>query len=268
MTENRFERTYQEYKREKEQTRVSSRFDCLRSEPLRPSPIRESAGRFECLRESNYQTPPISYRENSRFECLVDDYYPRWEPEKAPIRDTIVYLPKPEPPKPPMVITPPKPPPGPVYLPKPEPPKESVTYLPKPEPPKLIEPTEAKPKAEPWRRGGQPKKKDEVVGDINYHFPALGCSRGELPKSEIKLPESRAPIEMIVKPIVIPSNKKVMTMMCFKDGKVVSKEVYEDGTDLPDDNAPVIIKRPKYTSWASVLKKDEEDIENENRGWG
>jgi hypothetical protein len=59
-----------------------------------------------------------------------------------------------------------------------------------------------------------------------------------------------------------------MTMMCFKDGKVVSKEVYEDGTDLPDDNVPVIIKRPKYTSWASVLKKDEEDIENENRGWG
>jgi hypothetical protein len=193
-----------------------------------------------------------------RFECLVDDYYPRWEPERAPVRDTIVYLPKPGPPKPP---------PGPpkesvTYLPKPEPPKESVTYLPKPEPPTLIEPTEAKPKAEPWRRSGQHKKKEEVVGDINYHFPVLGCSRGELPKSEIKLPESRAPAEMIVKPIVIPTNKKVMTMMCFRDGKVVSKEVYEDGTDLPDDNLPVIIKRPKYTSWASVLRKDKEDIEN------
>lgn len=228
MTENRFERAYQEYKREREQisTRVSSRFDCLRSEPLRPPQIRQSAG---------------------RFECLADDYYPR---QVAPVQDTIVYLPKPEPTKPVQN--------QPTYLPKPEAPKpiqSQPVYLPRPEPQTKVETTPAV-KVEPWRRG-QAKKPTEPVNDINYHFPALGCTRGELPRAEIKLPESK---EMIVKPIVVPNNKKVLTMMSFKDGKVVSKEVYEDGTELPDDNLPVIIKKPKYTSWASVLKKDEEEV--------
>lgn len=237
MTENRFERAYQEYKREKEQIRVSSRFDCLRSEPLRPPQIRESAG---------------------RFECLVDEYYPRREPVRAP---PTVYLPKPEPPKsvqePVYKPEPPKVVQETVYLPKPEPPKHSTTYLPRPEPPKSDTTPAIKP--EPWRRG-QAKKKEEPVNDINFHFPALGCVRGEVPKTAIKLPESRAPSEMIVKPIVVPTNKKVMTVLSFKDGKVTSKEVYEDGTDLPEDQAPVIIKRPAYTSWASVLRKDKGDV--------
>lgn len=232
MTENRFERAYQEYKREKEQLRIpNNRFDCLRGTPLHPPPIRESAG---------------------RFECLVDDYYPRSEPVRAP---PTVYLPRPGPPK--SAPEPSKATQEPVNLPKPEPPKQIVTYLPRPDPPKSEPPPAVKP--EPWRRGGA-KKKEEPVNDINFHFPALGCKQGELPKSEIKLPESRAPAEMIVKPIVVPSNKVVMTMMCFRNGKVVSKEVYEDGTDLPEDSAPVIIKLPKYTSWASVLKKDEGQV--------
>jgi hypothetical protein len=240
MTENRFERTYQEYKREKEQTRVTSRFDCLRSEPLRPPQIRESAGRFECLREDNYYSP-VNYRENTKFECLVDEYYPRSEPVRVPT----VYLPKPEPP----VIYLPKPEPPVIYLPKPP---KTDTVMPKP-------PLQQQLKPEPWRRG-QAKKEPEVVGDINFHFPALGCVRGEVPKSTIKLPESRAPSEMIVKPIVVPTNKSVMTVLSFKGGKVTSKDVYEDGTDLPEDQAPVIIKRPAYTSWASVLRKDKGDV--------
>lgn len=232
MTENRFERAYQEYKREKEQLRIpNNRFDCLKNAPLQPPLPRESAG---------------------RFECLVDDYYPRGEPVRAP---TTVYLPRPGPPKtapePPKAIT------ETTYLPKPEPPKQTVTYLPRPEPPKS-DPTPAV-KPEPWRRGGA-KKKEEPVNDINFHFPALGCKQGELPKAEIKLPESRAPAEMIVKPVVVPNKKPIMTLLCYRDGKMVSREVYEDGTELPEDNAPVIIKRPKYTSWASVLKKNEGEI--------
>jgi hypothetical protein len=232
MNDNRFERAYREYKQEKEQLSRYNRFECLRGAPLQPPPIRESAG---------------------RFDCLVDDNYPRHS--STPVRDTVVYLPRPEPPR----QEPPRPAQSqPDYLPKPDPPKESVTYLPRPAPSTKVESTPTV-KPEPWRRG-QAKKDTEPVKDINYHFPALGCTRGELPKTEIKLPESRAPLEMIVKPIVVPNNKKVLTMMFFKDGKVVSKEVYEDGTELPDNNLPVIIKKPKYTSWASVLKKEDGEV--------
>ena len=237
MTENRFERTYQEYKREKEQLRTpNSRFDCLRSTPLQPPQIRQSAG---------------------RFECLVDDYYPRSEPVRAPT----VYLPKPEPPKPvqePVYLPKPEPPKQEiVYLPKPEPPKHSTTYLPRPEPPKSAPTPTIKP--EPWRRG-QAKKKEEPVNDINFHFPALGCKQGELPKSAIKLPESKAPLEMIVKPVIVPNKNKLLTVISLKDGKFTSRDVYEDGIEVPEDTPPVIIKRPAYTSWASVLKKQEGDV--------
>lgn len=89
----------------------------------------------------------------------------------------------------------------------------------------------------------------KIIGSLNkpsltivseYHFPEL-CKLSE-PKKK----------EMIVNTTIVPNNKKTITVMSFKGGKVITKEVYEDGTDVESDI--VMIKKPNYTSWASVLK--------------
>jgi hypothetical protein len=94
----------------------------------------------------------------------------------------------------------------------------------------------------------------------NYHFPELAktlnnSSFANIPKSPIKLPEPAPQKEMIVNPIVIPDTHRIMTLMYVKDGKLETKDVFEDGTEV-SKNGTLTIKKPKYTSWASVLKSE------------
>jgi hypothetical protein len=65
---------------------------------------------------------------------------------------------------------------------------------------------------------------------------------------------------MIVNSIISPIKKDTVLILSYKDGKVTKKEMYEDGTEVTEDK-PVIIKKPTYTSWASVLKKQEPVLE-------
>jgi hypothetical protein len=225
MEDNRFLRAYQEHKREKEQLNYresNNRFDCLREN--RNPPVRQDASRFECLRgDINYSNQDVrATRETNRFSCLAsDDYqsYPR-QPER-------------------------------------------VTYLPRPEPRESVN--------DRMRRYQEEKKVKEAAKpppapvfsfESNYHFPELGkapeapsLSKMPKPKPEIKLPEPKAPKEMIVNTIVVPDKRKTMTLMCFKNGKLESKEVYEDGTEVPEKGL-VVLKKPNYSSWASVIKSD------------
>ena len=218
MEENRFLRTYQEHKREKEQLNYresNNRFDCLREN--RNPPVRQDAGRFECLRgNTSYSNQDL--RESNRFSCLAgDDYqsYPRHQER---------------------VI-------------RPEP-RESVNTQMK----RYVEEKRAK---EPVKPPTPP-----LTFESNYHFPELGSapevltlSKMPKPKPEVKLPEQKPAKEMIVNKVVVPVKGKVMTLISLKNGKFESKDVYEDGSEVPKDRV-VIVKKPTYSSWASVLKPE------------
>jgi hypothetical protein len=225
MEENRFLRAYQEHKREKEQINYresNNRFDCLREN--RNQPVRQDAGRFECLRgNTSYsnQDDRIS-RESNRFSCLASDDYQSY-PRQS---ERVTYLPRPEP-------------------------RESVNSQMK----RYTEEKRAKETA-------KPPPPPVFSFDSNYHFPELGrtpeapsLSKMPKPKPDVKLPEPKAPKEMIVNTIVVPDKRKTMTLMCFKNGKLESKEVYEDGTEVPEKGL-VVLKKPNYSSWASVIKSD------------
>jgi hypothetical protein len=236
MEENRFLRTYQEHKREKEQLNYresNNRFDCLREN--RNPPVRQDAGRFECLRgNTSYSNQDL--REPNRFSCLASDDY-----QSYPRQQERVLRPEP---------------------------RESVNTQMK----RYIEEKRAK---EPVKPTIPP-----LTFESNYHFPELGSTPEELtlskmpkPKPEVKLPEPKAPKEMIVNTILVPDKRKTMTLMCFKNGKLESKEVYEDGTEVPEKGL-VVLKKPNYSSWASVIKsqsvettlyenKDDESVEME-----
>jgi hypothetical protein len=238
MEENRFKRAYLEYQREKqlERDRViqpdyNNRFACLKDNfsptQNQASPSRD-AGRFECLRgPSNYsnQDTRVIDRESNRFSCLASDEYQSYPRQESRV----------------------------TYLPRPEPRmsaneqarryKEEKKMLPPPPPPMTFE--------------------------SEYHFPELGKeqqaptnSKMPKPAKEVKLPESKPAIDMIVNPIILPVKKEKVLILSYKDGKISQKEMYQDGTDISEDT-PVIIKKPVYTSWASVLKKPEPKPEPE-----
>jgi hypothetical protein len=240
MQENRFLKTYQDYKQE------NNRFACLKDD--RPI-IQRDAGRFECLRDNynissenrnnrfnclrddyNIHSENISNR-NSRFACLIEDNkynYNRSRCNTYPLDREYNYETKIK------------------------------------EPDKLIRPDRL---AQPSRhiennyyrsRGYSedvrvvPVKKPEVSIDSTYHFPELNTTKIITPKKE-----------MIVNNIIIPvKHTEVMTVISMdksnKDnkGKLQIKDVYEDGSSI---NSPpkVIIKKPEYNSWASVLKPSE-----------
>lgn len=231
MEDNRFVRAYQEYKREKEQTNhnYNNRFECLRE--TRPSPvIREGGGRFECLRGENYISYPnsqdtrVNGRDiNDRFACLADDRYQSY----------------------------------------PRQPPECVHYLPRPEPKESIN-SQMRRYQEEKRISiaTKPPSPPKLSFDSNYHFPELGKTadvptNSKIPKpiQEIKLPEPKPQKVMIVNPVVIPVKKETITVLMFNGKSVVSKEVYEDGTSI-GESGPVMIKKPNYSSWASVLKPE------------
>ena len=234
MEENRFLRAYQEHKREKEQIQHGyNRFECLRENG---EPIRQNAGRFECLREENYTNTVnrISSEPNNRFSCLVDNGYQSYSVQQS---QNVTYLPR-------------------IEYNRPEP-KESVNTRMK--------------RYQEEKKVSLPPPEPVFSIDSNYHFPELGkpqekpsLSKMPKPKPEIKLPEPKPQKEMIVKPIIVPSRKETITMICFKNGKLVTKEVYEDGSDIPETGT-VVLKKPTYSSWASVIKtnptqySDEED---------
>jgi hypothetical protein len=227
MEDNRFLRAYQEHKREKEQEQynrnTNNRFDCLREN--RGAPVRQDAGRFECLRGDNYISFPdsqdsrVNGRDNNRFSCLAGDDYPRQQ--------------------------------------------ERVSYLPRPQPRESVN-TQMKRYVEEKRavEASKPPPPPVFSFESNFHFPELGktpetpsLSKMPKPKPEIKLPESKAPKDMIVNTVVIPIKKRTMTLISLSNGKFESKEVFEDGTEIPE-SGPVIVKKPTYTSWASVIKHD------------
>jgi hypothetical protein len=98
--------------------------------------------------------------------------------------------------------------------------------------------------------------------ESNFHFPELGKtpeaptnSKMPKPKEEVKLPEPKQPKEIITNTVIIPIKKKTMTLISLEKGKYVQKEVFEDGTDIPESGI-VMIKKPNYSSWASVLKPE------------
>jgi hypothetical protein len=236
MEENRFLRTYQEHKREKEQNVIKpnydNRFECLRETRL--APVREGAGRFECLRSD--------ITSSNRFSCLADDDYKN----RSRQSERITYLPRSEPER---------------IMPRSEP--ERVVYLPRPEPRESVN-TQMKKYVEEKKAL---KPSTPVFSfESNYHFPELNKTPetpalSNMPKTipELKLPEPKPLKDMIVTPIVIPNRKKISTVMFFKNGKLESKDVYDDdGTDVTENNL-VILKRPTYTSWASVLKPESND---------
>jgi hypothetical protein len=249
MEENRFLRAYQEHKKEKEQAitpNYDNRFQCLRTS----YPVRENdgGGRFECLKSDNYVSYPSSQDvrtgrdQNNRFACLASDGYQSYPRQP-----------------------------------------ERVHYLPRPEPRESIN-TQMRRYQDERKASLPPPPKPPVFSfESEFHFPELGKtpeppsnSKMPKPKEEIKLPEPKPPKEMIVKPVLVPIEKKTMTLLKFSGNKVVTTEVYEDGTDIPETGI-VMVKKPNYSSWASVLKPEstetvyydveEKKILDINKGW-
>jgi hypothetical protein len=127
---------------------------------------------------------------------------------------------------------------------------ERVTYLPRLEPRESVNSQVRRIKEE--RKPIIPK----LSFESEYHFPDLIKSNdgNSNPKSEVKLKN-----EMIVNHIFVPDKRETITMLCFRNGKVVSKDIYDDGADILKEGMGVI-KKPTYTSWASVIKKDTNEI--------
>jgi hypothetical protein len=87
--------------------------------------------------------------------------------------------------------------------------------------------------------------------ESNFHFPDL-CDISKK-SDQITLPPTKK--EMIVNPVITPVKKDTFTVLSRKDGKLTQKEVFIDGTPVTEQSV-VIVKKPVYTSWASVLKSD------------
>jgi hypothetical protein len=220
MEDNRFLRTYQEHKREKEQNKlpvrdIDNRFECLRDKPIQ----RSTDNRFECLRgnvninPNESQDERINQDTNNRFSCLADDTYRNQPVKSAP---------------------------------------SNITYLPRPEPRESVNSQMRRLREE--KKVQQPKR-PVFSYESEFHFPELGKSADTPVKTEIKLPEPKA---MIVNTVVVPINKPTMTVFSFINGKMVTKEIYEDGSDAVESGV-VMVKKPNYSSWASVLKKEKNE---------
>jgi hypothetical protein len=220
MDDNRFLRTYQEHRREKEQTRlpvrdIDSRFECLRDKPIE----RSIDSRFECLRgnininPNESQDGRINRDTNNRFSCLADDNYRNQPVRSAP---------------------------------------SNVTYLPRPEPKESVNSQMRRLREE---KKAQPPKKPAFSYESEFHFPELSKATDVPVKAEIKLPEPKA---MIVNTVVVPIKKPTMTVFSFTNGKMMTKEVYEDGSEALEPGV-VMVKKPNYSSWASVLKKEKNE---------
>jgi hypothetical protein len=230
MEENRFKRAYLEYQREKEE--------------YRGVVPRNNAGRFECLRDENYVSYPTQNscdNRDNRFLCLGASHQ----------NNNTIYLPRETFGKPPAEKPKPVELPKQVELPKPSS-TSNVVYLPRPTP--KVE-TQVKPSVETWkpRNNSAPTPAPPpppVTFESNYHFPDLLKAN---PKSTVVIPESKK--EMITKPVIVPIKKPIMTRLSMENGKLVQRDMFEDGTEIPETGI-VMVKKPNYTSWASVLKPE------------
>jgi hypothetical protein len=128
-------------------------------------------------------------------------------------------------------------------------PSRSITYLPRPEPRESINTQMQRLKA------SRPPPKPALTFESEYHFPEL-IKPQNIP--EIKLPEQKQK-EMIVNAVIVPIKKKTLTVYSFEKGKVITKDVYEDGTDVIEPGV-VMVKKPNYNSWASVLKEEKNEV--------
>jgi hypothetical protein len=96
--------------------------------------------------------------------------------------------------------------------------------------------------------------KPKLSVESEFHFPELvkineNTKSNENNSQKINsLPESK----MIVNSIIVPNKTKVSTVVSINNGKVISRDVYEYSTDTNI----VMVKKPNYNSWASVLKEE------------
>lgn len=222
MEENRFLRVYQDYKKEKELERNS----------IRPT----YNNRFDCLKNDTIQR-----ESNNRFECLRENSNINSKIQTEPIKhqdhnrfsclmddyknnsvaETSIYNSS-----------------------------RNINYLPKPEIRESIN--------EQMRRFKEENKvirlsrKPNFSFESNYHFPELCKSDNIHSESEKKQKE------MFVNTTIVPINKKITTRLSYENGKLVSKDVYEDGSSI--EPGIVMVKKSNYTSWASVIKDEKNEI--------
>lgn len=92
--------------------------------------------------------------------------------------------------------------------------------------------------------------------DSAYHFPDLVKKTEEKPKPKVDEEKPKLQKAVIISQVKI-KKEPTFTSISIKDGKYVQKDLYEDGTYVDndeEDKAPIVIKKPIYSSWASVLK--------------
>lgn len=225
MEENRFLRVYQEHKKEKElekqliKPNYENRFECLRDRPQ----INQEINRFECLRDNISRQDARINRETSNRETS-NRFNCLIDDNYRSDKNLSQRIPE----------------------------QREITYLPRPEPRESIN--------SQMKRFRDEKKieiKPILSTQSEYHFPELCRSQPEKP---IILPEQKQKKkEMIVNTVIIPNNKKTISVCCFVKGKMILKEVYEDGTKCIEPGT-VLVKKSNYSSWASVLKEDKNEI--------
>jgi hypothetical protein len=179
--------------------------------------------RFACLLEHRVHQgkPPAA---TNRFACLIDDdygqsrYNQQWDRPRPPL-NTIIR------------------------------PRSEIVWAPKPPPPLTI--------------------------DSKFHFPDLVKSNTVPEKvsieqlveklskksdeSPVKLVEQINEDQFKLQKAVIVSRVQIKreptyAALSMKNGKLVVKDIYEDGTFAEEEKPPIIIKKPIYSSWAAVLK--------------
>ena len=235
----------------------SNRFECLKGTGTAPVVFRQNAGRFECLRDE-YQPPPYTSGAG-RFDCLgydggCDTVY---LPPMSPITITTPCKANTVPPSPPplmalspqagqnMALSPQAAALEPVYLPRP-----STLFAPLPS-------TLPGPAYVPPHRAATTSVATAPVPVMNM-FPELPSLR-ERQTASHTMPEAKEQT-MIVAPIIVQTDKRILTSLCMRGGKVERREIYEDGTELPDGKPIVIVKKPTYMSWAGVIRHGENDV--------
>lgn len=174
--------------------------------------------RFSCLVEDNNTVK----KENRRVDCLLNRVYNVLKPE---CKTVTTYLPKMFPKASEPIILEIKPPN----------PKENISN-----PINIIK-----------------EKPPDFSFDSSYHFPNLLGESNIVNNPEIKMTESNIKNEMIVKSISVPIKKPVFTSLKWNNGTIIKKDIYEDGVEVEENKPRVIVQKPVYSSWASVVKPKE-----------
>lgn len=98
----------------------------------------------------------------------------------------------------------------------------------------------------------KPTPPPPLTFDSTYHFPDL-VKNTENKSADVAVEKPKLKKATIVETVKIQKGV-AYTSISFKDGKYIQKDIYEDGTTAGDEKAPLVIKKPIYSSWASVLK--------------